>query len=258
MADLWLPGARRSYPGNSAGSMNGDGSRKLGLHSTEGSTIEGAVAAYRANNSWPHLTVDAPRRRVEQHVPLDVAARSFRNLPGGADATNRDGNYMIQIELVGTATRPASIGSPDDLDWLGETVIGPACRLTGVPLVCTVDFMAYPASYGVTRVRLSPAKWDAYSGLLGHMHVPDNVHGDPGAIDIGRILAAARQEDDHDMTEAQERTLNRINESLGALREHEKAHYDAGQKDFAAVQKRLGELEQKIDTLAAAEPGPTP
>lgn len=219
MSGVWVPGAGRNYPGNSAGSMNGDGSRKLGLHSTEGTSISGAVGSYTENNSWPHLTVDARRRVFEQHVSLDLAARSFRNLPGGADETNRDGNYMIQVELMGFAEHPETIGAPEDLDWLGRVVLGPAMRLAGVPIISTVSWLSYPASYGASPVRLSVDAWDAYSGVLGHQHVPDNVHGDPGAIDINRILNAARgvlpppppEEEDDDMKPHKIRIANTEN-----------------------------------------------
>lgn len=198
---MWLPGVER-VPGNSAGSMNGDGSRKILLHSTEGSSIAGAVGAYRANNSWPTLTVDLPRRHVVEHLDLLAAARSLRNTPGGADQTNRDGLVLVQIEMVGTATQPTTLGSPEDLTWFAQEVIRPIHELTGVPLVTTVRWVSYPASFGTGAAqRLSPAAWDAYSGLLGHQHAPDNSHGDPGSIDIAWIIRAATEEDD--MTEDQ-------------------------------------------------------
>lgn len=198
----------RSITGNSAGAMNGDGSRKALLHSTEGDSIDSAVSAYRANNSWPHRTVDLKRRIVAEHLPLDVAARSLQNLPGGADQTNKDGTVLIQYELVGTATNPASIGGPEDWAWFGREVLGPDCRAMGVPLVSTVRWAPYPASYGMgAPQRLSPAAWDAYSGVLGHQHAPDNSHGDPGAIPIDLILNAARGDDDVALTDDQEKAL---------------------------------------------------
>ncbi|HLU95575.1 MAG TPA: hypothetical protein VKZ89_01895 [Thermobifida alba] len=214
MAEIWLPNAER-IPGESAGAMNGDGSYKILLHSTEGASIEGAVSAYRQHRSWPTLTVDCPRRRVVEHLPLNVAARALRNDPGGADETNRDGTIHVQIELVGFAERPASIGGPDDLEWLGREVIGPIARLTGVPLRSTVDWVAYPASYGKRAAqRLSPTAWDAYSGVLGHQHAPDNDHGDPGRIDIARILAAARGQtpEEDDMGAVEQRQIADLTE----------------------------------------------
>lgn len=208
-------------PGNDAGSMNGDGSRKLLLHTTEGGTVEGAIGAYRKNNSWPHLTVDCKRRRVVQHLPLTVAARSLRNTPGGADQTNRDGTILVQIEIIGSAVGP-DIGDRDDLEWFGREVVGPICERHIIPLTAGVRWVSYPASFGTGAAqRLTPAAWDAYSGVLGHQHAPDNDHGDPGAIDIELILSAARGDDDMAMTAADrkaliddiaQRVLERINE----------------------------------------------
>lgn len=196
---MWLASAEQLV-GNSAGSMNGDGSRKILLHSTEGSSIGGAVSAYRAHNSWPTLTVDCRLRRVVQHLDTDVAARSLRNQAGGVE-TNRDGTVLVQIELVGFAGDPSSIGHAEDLLWLGREVIRPIAERHGVPLASTLPWVAYPASYGQRAgQRLSPGDWDAYSGILGHQHAPENDHGDPGAIDIATILAGAvgaETEDDY-------------------------------------------------------------
>lgn len=192
---MWLDRVER-VGGNNAGSMNGDGSRKLLLHTTEGGSIAGALSAYHANNSWPHLTVDCRKRRAVQHLPLDVAARSLKNLAGGEE-TNRDGAILVQIEIVGFAGAPESIGTPDDLVWFGREVVAPIARLTGIPLESTVRWVPYPASFGRTAAqRLHGAAWDRYSGVCGHQHADENDHGDPGAIDIDLILSAARGEDD--------------------------------------------------------------
>lgn len=190
---MWRLPSSNWIGGNSAGSMNGDGSRKLLLHSTEGTTIAGAVGAYQANNSWPHFTVDCKRRQVTQHLDVHVAARSLRNDPGGADQTNRDGSIHVQIEMVGFAGSPESIGSTEDLAWFGREVVRPICAEGAIPIQSTVTWVRYPNSYGkLASQRLSPAEWDAYSGVLGHQHAPDNSHGDPGLIDIHEILNAAR------------------------------------------------------------------
>lgn len=239
---MWL-GNSQKVLGNSAGAMNGDGSRKLLLHSTEGSTVEGAVAAYRQNNSWPHLTVDCPRRRIVQHLPLDVAARSLRNT-SAAGETNREGTVLVQIEMVGTATRPTTLGSPEDLVWFAERVVQPICKWGRIPIASTVRWVSYPASYGLgAKQRLTTAAWDAYSGILGHQHAPENTHGDPGSIDIGWIIQHATEEED-DMTLDQliealegkgpDKRLRGVfkgliqGSGLDALREHEKEDDERG------------------------------
>lgn len=198
---MYLPGIE-TIAGQSAGAMAGGRGRKLLLHSTEGSTIEGAVGAYRARNVWPHLTVDCPRRRAVQHLPLQLAGRSLKNKAGGVE-TNRAGQYLVQIELVGFAGRPHTIGDVDDLDWFAREVVRPIHEATGVPLHSVVDWVPYPASYGEgARQRVAASRWADLSGIVGHQHAPENDHGDPGALDVARIIATATsQEDDMPLTE---------------------------------------------------------
>jgi len=177
-----------SVPGNSAGAFTSPRIKFL-IHTTEGTSIEGAVGAYRANNSWPHDTVDfmfGHPYRIAHHLSYDLAGRSLRNEAGGVQ-TNTAG--VIQVEIVGFATRP------DQIDWRAFAVdyLGPRCRQLGIPIASTVMWVAYPASYGKNaRQRLSGAAWLSYRGILGHEHCPENDHGDPGAIPIQLILAAAQ------------------------------------------------------------------
>lgn len=199
---MYLTGVER-VEGNDAGAMVGGDGRKLLLHSTEGSTIAGAIGAYRTRNVWPHLTVDCPERKAVQHLSLTRAGRSLRNEAGGVE-TNRAGRILVQIELVGFAGTPSSIGDPDDLDWFGREIVRPIHLLTGFPLMTLVEWVAYPASYGESaRQRVPAARWASLSGVVGHQHAPENDHGDPGALDVARIIAAARNDQEDDMTPAE-------------------------------------------------------
>lgn len=55
-----------------------------------------------------------------------------------------------------------------------------------------MSWPAYPGSYGTGAAqRLSGSAWQTYRGVCGHMHVPENSHGDPGNIPIGSILEGA-------------------------------------------------------------------
>jgi len=266
---MWLAKAER-ITGNSAGTMNGDGSRKLLLHATEGGSIAGAVGAYTTNNSWPHLTVDCPERRIVQHLPLDVPARSLRNAAGGQE-TNRDGKILVQIEMVGFAGTPATIGSKADLEWFGREVVAPIARLTGVPLTSTVRWVAYPASFGKQAAqRLHGSDWDNYSGVCGHQHADENDHGDPGAIDIATILSAARGEDDDMALDPEERkaliadiakatgqvTLERINDAYrksgSVVRTESRVLARLGVQDAVDAGQPLGDWLSHFDTRIAA------
>jgi len=175
--------------GNSAGAMIAPyGARKLLLHSTEGNSIEGAISSYRLRNTWPHLTVDAHNYTIADHLPLEWSARSLANAPGGVQ-TNLAGAILVQIELVGHAEAPELFG---DLEWFARSVVEPICWHLDIPLTCDVSFIPYPASYGIgAGQRLSGGAWVDYSGIIGHQHVPENYHGDPGAIDVAAIINAA-------------------------------------------------------------------
>lgn len=179
--------------GESAGTWaTGPRHPKLVLHTIEGRNADSALNAYKANRSWPHATVDPVRRRRIQHVPLNQPARALRNAKGGVE-TGR-ASIVIQVEIVGFAGE-SHTWARDDLDWLGSAVVGPLCRMAGIPIRTSVDFHGEGAGWVLAstsaRQRLSGPAWLAYEGVLGHQHVPENTHWDPGALDIDRVLAAA-------------------------------------------------------------------
>ncbi|SHI68876.1 hypothetical protein [Streptomyces sp. 3214.6] len=172
------------------------------LHTTEGRTLPdyggGAVA--------PTLTAvpdfAARRLRWYQHFPIDTSARALVNLPGGVETNTLN---VCQVEMVGTCdpdthaqwTRAglAHIYWPEAPDW---ALAGVAEFLRwmhvehGVPLTGPSSWPAYPSSYGATSARMTYAEWTAFEGVCGHMHVPENVHGDPGAIHFDRLIALAK------------------------------------------------------------------
>lgn len=194
MADLWLPGFQ-VVPGESSGTWadHDDGTHIGVVHTTEGLSLQAALGAYRQNRSWPHTTVGGPDRVRIQHLPLNVPARALKNTSAPGQ-TNREPR-VIQVEILGFAGQ-SHTWDDDYLDWLGRNVIGPMSLLGRVPLTTSVEF--YGADCGWTlasptaRQRLSREQWDTYSGWLGHQHVIENDHWDPGGLDMARILAAAR------------------------------------------------------------------
>jgi len=168
------------------------------LHSTEGSTLQGAVNTLRTNNSMSHEVWDIDYRQRVQLVPLDRPARTLVNLPGGVETNNRGG--VIQVEIVGWASRysrdqaGATAGpimdelDDDQLRWLGAQVRD-LCAQTGTPFEFPLPFLPYPRSYGANGVRMNGAQWLSVHGVVGHQHAPENAHGDPGALDVARMAA---------------------------------------------------------------------
>lgn len=188
-------------PGNDSGDWApGPARPRIVAHTTEGATIEGAVAAYRKKNAWPTLTVDPRRRRKVQHVRFDRPARALANTSAPGQ-TNRTPT-TTQVEIVATSVMRPTNGlvsvhdlTDDDLDWLGREVFGPLARATGTPLVAPLTFWPQDAGWTLAsktaRQRMSPAEWVAFTGVCAHQHVPENEHWDCGGLDIARILRAA-------------------------------------------------------------------
>ena len=183
--DLWYPNATLDILGN-AGPYSG-GPYKGVLHTTEAYAYSAARAAYVANHSNPHFTTsyETGSCRVFQHAPINVASLSLKNLAGGVE-TNRDS--VVQIEISGKAVDADKFpkhyldGIRDLMRWIESQ--------TGIQRIAP-EFKPYPSSYGTNGVRFSNTKWDGFNGWCGHMHVPENDHGDPGAIDIGYLLSSA-------------------------------------------------------------------
>lgn len=198
MSLLWLPDAVRNEHGREL-SWSETTNPKGCLHTTETSGWPG-YAGWTTN---PHGTIMPTPNvgvTIRQHIPLNRASFSLRNLSGGVE-TNRD--FTFQWELIGTSEK----GGPgyywpgaDDVVLLSiyKQLIKPLSEAYDIPIKA-ITFQAYPASYGAkgitNKVRLSGAAFDTYSGWLGHQHVPENVHGDPGSFPWDRMIKLAEEDD---------------------------------------------------------------
>ena len=179
MAD-WYPNANKSALGNDSGAFIAGYKKRGVLHKTEGTSAAGAIGAYRANNSWPHFTVEKGGA-VYQHLSILRAARTLQNLAGGVE-TNRMG--AIQIELVGYS-------KDVKLPTAQETAMARLMRW--IEAEAGIKPISVPfggaAQYGLKNpFELSNNQWIEFNGWCGHQHVPENSHWDPGAIEISRLL----------------------------------------------------------------------
>lgn len=197
----WLDGCEHTpIAGVDGGAWVIDLPDRVVLHTTEGDTIEGAVATYTGSRDAPHFTVDLARRRKAQHLPLSASSTALAH-PSGQPETNRVGR-CIQIEIIGRAAQPSH--TDDELQFLAGLLTG--IQAAGVTFAWTApEFHAYPPSMslGAEPWRMSIAAWRQFNGICGHQHVPENAHGDPGAIDIQRVIAlAADQPQEDDMSKS--------------------------------------------------------
>ncbi|MPY41435.1 peptidoglycan-binding protein [Streptomyces phyllanthi] len=165
-------------------------------HTTEspagGKYLE-SVASYLIKvAAEPHLIYCPVTDRIGQFGSLAHSARALRN--DGSRRTNREGLVCIQIEVLGRAATPWT----DDWDPMrkpGWQKILAAIRSWGVPDSWPAG---PPPKYPGGSAPRSRSTWQSKGGHFGHSHVPGNDHGDPGAIDTGKILLATSGDPDGD------------------------------------------------------------
>lgn len=174
----------------------------LVLHTTEGTSWPD----YSGGASAPTYTAmpQGDGLSWRQHFPETMSARALRNESGGVETNTLN---CIQVELVGTCapgTRDKWVKAghrqgvdfvywPEASDALLQSLahfIADLHKRRGLKLQAP-KFLAYPASYGASPVRFSFAQWRRFYGICGHQHVPENSHGDPGALNIEKVLRYA-------------------------------------------------------------------
>lgn len=178
------------------------------LHTTEGRTLPGYGGGATAPNLTAVPDLAAKKLKWYQHFDIETSSRALVNLRGGAETNTLN---VCQVELVGTCDPKThkAWGStphvywPEAPDWaLAE--LASFLRWMNVqhevPLTGPKEWPAYPGSYGATSARMTVAEWNDFKGICGHLHVVENDHGDPGAIDFAKLIALAKgttpEEDD--------------------------------------------------------------
>lgn len=192
-----FPEARWKGDGKSGGSYT-SGPWKVVLHTTETRGVPGYSNGYAA----PHLTYWSKHRIFYQHTDLEVAARALRNLRGGVQ-TNRD--KAIQLEIVCYSHKPTADRVTNGIwvaDLTGEQ-LGDIRRFMwwchiefGVPWTWPGKQAGSYAEANAPGFRMQPEVWDSYAGFVGHQHVPENTHWDPGLLDWNRLMEGDDDMDD--------------------------------------------------------------
>ncbi|WP_435058530.1 peptidoglycan-binding protein [Streptomyces sp. bgisy060] len=187
---VWISGAIRLGDGRIGGAMDTPGNPPRFVHHTTESPAGGryleSVGSYLIRvSAEPQLIYCPVTDRVGQFGPLHQSARALRN--DGTRRTNREGRVCIQVEVLGHAAQPWTT------DWdpakkPGWQKILAAARSWGVPDNWPAGPPPkYPGGYSAR----SRTVWQSKGGHFGHVHVPGNDHGDPGAIDAKRVLGGA-------------------------------------------------------------------
>jgi len=252
----------------------------LVLHSTEGTTIRGAVAAMDQAGSQCHEVVDpysdAPGWDTEQLRDWLQPARSLRHPPTTPETNNRGYTSatahlgkVYQVEIVGHAARMShTTDDPYPRVWwenLAQYLTG-LCQDLGVPVRFPHEFLGVNQAYGTTsRSRMLWSEWAAVSGIVGHQHVPGNSHWDPGSLGPALIPLMTGEPppmptpDEVTLPGSRDATIRRIQTAAGVTVDGDPYTATAAAvealRDLAEDRgEQIQALEQKVSTLELRAP----
>jgi hypothetical protein len=171
-----LPGYTFIDLGPDGGSFDQSNNPKVVVHTTEGSTLAGAEAAFK--NYPPHLGYDPVRRIKHQYVSLDKSSYALRQ-------SEAEDDYAIQVEVVGSANNTHKWSNVLYRNFADDVIV-PLEKAIAVPRRHLRFYRAGEGGFVLASkyspIRLRPVAWRAYSGWVGHQH-------SPGVGDNGRVLA---------------------------------------------------------------------
>lgn len=187
---LWIPGGERITPSSPGGTPNTSEAAhpsRVIWHTTEAPSGDPAMFQSMMNvltskGAEPQVLWDPVTDRLGQFMPLDHTGRSVQN--DGNYRSNRIGTVCIQIEVIAYSNKPFT-----DYWKPGPKfqALMAAIRSWGIPDVFP---MGDPPKYPGPSVR-DRAIWLSRGGHYSHANIPSNSHGDPGAISVSKLFAAA-------------------------------------------------------------------
>lgn len=231
---------------------------KLLLHTTE----TGGWPGYASGSMAPTLTYHPRLRAWRQHCNVDRSARALVDPSGTAVRENRDN--VVQIEIVAYADEalarqrghlPVSELTDEQLGDLADFLAWLRAEWGGPPLAAPT-FLPYPKSAGDSPVRMSGPTYDAFRGVLGHQHASGNSHGDPGALNVSRILQLAGGAPTITPTPTGGLTmsdvstilaaLEKLDSNVSGLRSEEAGRYKVGSGRFQWLAGALNAISGKV------------
>lgn len=166
---------------------------KAVLHTTETEGFPG----YSGGASAPNVTWHPRLGQVRQHFPNNVSSRALRDPSSTPVRENRDRVWQVEIVAYSDKKLGDSVGGL----WIGDLTDAHYTQLArilrqlgaeeGLPLTSTVTWKEGATSF-YSGVRLSSAAFDAYRGILGHVHVSGNTHWDPGGFRWSKLAPKLR------------------------------------------------------------------
>jgi hypothetical protein len=197
MDKLWLPEGHRPAHDlhiehdkrRPAAGHHEQGRPKIVWHTTEGRDLRTMQRVLFDKNAGPHFLLgrDGTKREhftVIQFFPLNQGARALRNDAHDLLPTNRAN--CIQIEVCGYAREAED-------DYCQPGIITAMAQLVRL-IENRVDVpRKAPRKFSRKPFRYTDRGFVNATGHLGHQHVPDNDHWDPGALNIAKVFRTIRR-----------------------------------------------------------------
>ena len=153
------------------------------IHTTE----TGGWPGYSAGASAPNATYYPKWRQIRQHFGINRSARALRDPSGTAVRENRDNVFQLEVICYSQYSLAVERGGL----WVGDLTMSHLRDIAAIFLQCHRDW-GLPLTSSVTwregrktwydDMRLTGPQFDAYRGMLGHVHASGNDHWDPGGF----------------------------------------------------------------------------
>jgi hypothetical protein len=164
---------------------------KFLIHTTETT----GWPSYGGGASAPNATYHPRLRQTRQHFGINRSARALRDPSNTAVRENRDNVFQLEIICYSDYILAKKVGGL----WVGDLTATHMRDIAAMVLQCHRDW-GLPMQSSVTwregrqgwydNVRLSGSQYDAYRGILGHVHASGNTHWDPGGFRYSKLKAA--------------------------------------------------------------------
>jgi len=188
MTPLYPNAIALSFKGPSGGSYLTNVPFRGVLHTAESKDYHPSTDTYFGHSNPPHFTVvkKGSTVKVYQHYSINVAARALANPTKAVNDVQTNRMAAIQIEICWYASQIAAL--PDSMKDALRQLMRWIEIETGTKR--TAPKFYGNQAYGEGGVaRMSTKAWVAFNGWCGHQHVPENIHWDPGPIDINYLLS---------------------------------------------------------------------
>lgn len=171
---------------------------KFLLHSTETTGWPGYTKVTKGDIA-PTITYHPRLREFRQHNYANTSARALVDPTATPVRENRDNVFQIEIIAYADFLKADTVGGLHINDLTDDNLQDLADLYKwlhdewGCPIFCDLEFPPYRP---YKDVRLTSAEFDAYRGMLGHLHASGNTHTDPGNINAQRIVQLAQGTED--------------------------------------------------------------